>query len=156
MKDKFALLRSIRWRIAVPYVALILATTLGLIVYVSDQVRRARLAVLADAERVRQVVTNLVHNAIKFTPPGGSVALSAEQAGREVVIAVRDSGVGVPAQDLSRIFERFYKADRARSGGGSGLGLAIARHIVQAHGGRIWAESVEGQGSTFYFSLPLA
>jgi two-component system phosphate regulon sensor histidine kinase PhoR len=156
LKDKFALLRSIRWRIAVPYVALILATTLGLIVYVSDQVRRARLAVLADAERVRQVVTNLVHNAIKFTPPGGSVALSAEQAGREVVIAVRDSGVGVPAQDLSRIFERFYKADRARSGGGSGLGLAIARHIVQAHGGRIWAESVEGQGSTFYFSLPLA
>lgn len=156
MKDKFALLRSIRWRIAVPYVALILATTLGLIVYVSDQVRRARLADLADAERVRQVVTNLVHNAIKFTPPGGSVALSAEQAGREVVIAVRDSGVGVPAQDLSRIFERFYKADRARSGGGSGLGLAIARHIVQAHGGRIWAESVEGQGSTFYFSLPLA
>jgi two-component system phosphate regulon sensor histidine kinase PhoR len=156
LKDKFALLRSIRWRIAVPYVALILATTLGLIVYVSDQVRRARLADLADAERVRQVVTNLVHNAIKFTPPGGSVALSAEQAGREVVIAVRDSGVGVPAQDLSRIFERFYKADRARSGGGSGLGLAIARHIVQAHGGRIWAESVEGQGSTFYFSLPLA
>ncbi len=110
----------------------------------------------ADAERIRQVVTNLVHNAVKFTPPGGQVTVSAEQAGAEVVIKVNDTGVGIPADDLPRIFERFYKADRARSGGGTGLGLAIARHIVQAHGGRIWVESVEGQGSTFYFSLPAA
>jgi two-component system phosphate regulon sensor histidine kinase PhoR len=112
--------------------------------------------VLADAERTQQVVTNLVHNAIKFTPPGGMVTISAEPARGELVISVRDTGVGIPADDLPRIFERFYKADRARSGGGTGLGLAIARHIVQAHGGRIWAESTEGQGSTFYFSLPLA
>jgi two-component system phosphate regulon sensor histidine kinase PhoR len=109
-----------------------------------------------DAERIRQVVTNLVHNAVKFTPPGGHVSVWAERTGNEIVIRVQDTGVGIPSDDLPRIFERFYKADRARSGGGTGLGLAIARHIVQAHGGRIWVESVEGQGSTFYFSLPLA
>jgi two-component system phosphate regulon sensor histidine kinase PhoR len=112
--------------------------------------------VLADAERARQVVTNLVHNAIKFTPAGGQVEIMAEVAGGEVIVSVRDTGVGIPAYDLSRIFERFYKADRARSSSGTGLGLAIAKHIVQAHAGRIWAESVEGQGSTFYFSLPIA
>jgi two-component system phosphate regulon sensor histidine kinase PhoR len=74
--------------------------------------------------------------------------------GEWVLIAVEDTGIGIPADDLPRIFERFYKADRARSGGGTGLGLAIAKHIVQAHGGRIWAESVEGKGSTFYVALP--
>jgi two-component system phosphate regulon sensor histidine kinase PhoR len=112
--------------------------------------------VLADAERVQQVVTNLVHNAIKFTPPGGTVVVSAwtQEDEDEVIISVRDTGVGIPADDLPRIFERFYKADRARSGGGTGLGLAIAKHIVLAHGGRIWAESVEGRGSTFYVALP--
>lgn len=112
--------------------------------------------VLADVERAQKVVTNLVHNAIKFTPPGGSVVVSAEVVGREVVVSVKDTGIGIAAEDLPRIFERFYKADRMRSGGGTGLGLAIARHIVQGHGGRIWVESVEGKGSTFYFSLPLA
>lgn len=112
--------------------------------------------VRADGERVRQVVSNLVHNAIKFTPPGGDVTVTAEPMGNEVLVSVRDTGIGIPAEDLPRIFERFYKADRARSGGGTGLGLAIAKHIVQAHGGRIWAESFEGKGSTFYFSLPVA
>jgi two-component system phosphate regulon sensor histidine kinase PhoR len=121
--------------------------------------------VLADTERVRQVVTNLVHNAIKFTRPGGQVTVRAYLNGDDghspgavedrsaVVIEVADTGVGIPTDDLPRIFERFYKADRARSGGGTGLGLAIAKHIVQGHGGRIWAESIEGQGSTFAFSL---
>jgi two-component system phosphate regulon sensor histidine kinase PhoR len=109
---------------------------------------------LADVERVQQVVTNLVHNSIKFTPSGGQVTLSAEPAGNEVIVSVRDTGVGIPADDLPRIFERFYKADQARSGGGTGLGLAIAKHIVLAHGGRVWAESVEGKGSTFYVALP--
>jgi two-component system phosphate regulon sensor histidine kinase PhoR len=110
--------------------------------------------VLADEERIQQVVTNLVHNAIKFTPSGGEVAISAAAGGDEVVVSVRDTGVGISADDLPRIFERFYKADQARRSGGTGLGLSIARHIVQAHGGRIWADSVEGKGSTFYFSLP--
>jgi two-component system phosphate regulon sensor histidine kinase PhoR len=73
-----------------------------------------------------------------------------------MIFSVNDTGVGIPAEDLPRIFERFYKADRARSGGGTGLGLAISRHIVEAHGGQIWAESIEGKGSTFYFSLMIA
>jgi two-component system phosphate regulon sensor histidine kinase PhoR len=111
--------------------------------------------VQADSEQMRQVVTNLVHNAIKFTPPGGDITVSAEVgAPDEMLIFVRDTGVGIPEQDLPRIFERFYKADRARSGGGTGLGLAIAKHVVQRHQGRIWAESTEGKGSTFYFTLP--
>jgi two-component system phosphate regulon sensor histidine kinase PhoR len=112
--------------------------------------------VLADATRAGQVVTNLVHNAIKFTLPEGRVIVSAEQIGDEVVISVQDTGIGIPAGDLPRIFERFYKADPARSEGGTGLGLAIARHIVEAHNGRIWAKSVEGQGSTVSFSLQMA
>jgi two-component system, OmpR family, phosphate regulon sensor histidine kinase PhoR len=113
--------------------------------------------VLVDGPRITQVVGNLVHNAIKFTPEGGIVAIAAEidEAQNSVVVQVRDSGVGIPAIDVPRIFERFYKADRARSGGGTGLGLAIARHLVQAHGGRIWVESREGEGSTFSFTLPL-
>ncbi len=111
--------------------------------------------VLADGERLQQVITNLVHNSIKFTPPGGEITVSAEARDDEAVISVRDTGVGIPADDVPRIFERFYKADRARSGGGTGLGLAIAKHIVQAHDGRIWVESVEGRGSTFYVALPL-
>jgi len=112
--------------------------------------------VVADLDRARLVLTNLVHNAVKFTPPGGRITVAAEPAGDEVILSVQDTGVGIPADDLPRIFERFYKADRARSGGGTGLGLAIAKHIVQGHGGRIWAESAEGQGSTFHFTLPVA
>jgi two-component system phosphate regulon sensor histidine kinase PhoR len=113
-------------------------------------------SVLADADRVRLVLTNLVHNAVKFTPPGGRIVVTAQAAGDQVLFSVQDSGVGIPASDLPRVFERFYKADRARSGGGTGLGLAIAKHVVQGHGGSIWAESVEGQGSTFHFTLPAA
>lgn len=112
--------------------------------------------VLADAERMHQVVTNLLHNAIKFTPLGGEVRIEATAEGSEVIVEIHDTGIGIPKKDLSRIFERFYKSDRARSrrSGGTGLGLAIARHIIQAHGGRIWVKSKEGKGSTFYFSLP--
>jgi two-component system phosphate regulon sensor histidine kinase PhoR len=100
------------------------------------------------------VLVNLIHNAVKFTHPGGEVTLSAESIDSEVRFAVRDSGVGIPAEEVSRIFERFYRVDKSRSGSGTGLGLSIAKHIVEAHQGKIWAESIEGQGSTFYFTIP--
>jgi len=111
--------------------------------------------VRADPPRLEQVLVNLIHNAVKFTRPGGEVTLLAHSDGDVVRFAVRDTGVGISTDDLSRIFERFYKADRARSGGGTGLGLSICRHLVEAHGGQIWAESEEGRGSTFYFSIPV-
>ena len=111
--------------------------------------------VYADAERVHQVITNLVHNALKFSPVGAAINISAsgDSAGKQVTISVNDSGIGIPAEDKDRIFERFYKTDRARASGGTGLGLAIAKHIVQAHGGQIWVKSIENQGSTFSFTL---
>lgn len=112
--------------------------------------------VTADAERAQQIVTNLVHNAIKFTPSGGSVDVRAVHDGDVVRITVRDTGIGIAPEDIERVFERFYKADRSRAFGGTGLGLSIASHLVQAHGGEIWAESVEDEGSEFGFSLPLA
>lgn len=119
------------------------------------------LRVLADAPAIRQVLANLIHNAIKFTNPGGSIEIRAEAAGENVEFAVRDTGCGIAPQDLPRIFERFYKVDRARVRQpgelrGTGLGLAIAKHMVEAHGGQIRAESIQGQGSTFYFTLPRA
>jgi len=119
-------------------------------------------AVLVDPERIQQVLTNLLHNAIKFTPPGGRVRVAAGQqpagGGAQVVVEVEDTGIGIAKADLPRIFERFYKSDRARtrSRGGTGLGLAIARHIVEAHGGHIWVKSKPGKGSNFFFSLPVA
>jgi two-component system phosphate regulon sensor histidine kinase PhoR len=114
--------------------------------------------VRADADRIEQVLANLVHNAVKFTPNGGTVRLSAEDEGSDrVVFSVSDTGAGIDAADLDRVFERFYKADRARSSEGTGLGLAIAKHLVQAHGGRIEARSAgQGKGATFRFTLPRA
>lgn len=109
----------------------------------------------ADLDRIEQVLVNLLHNAIKFTPPGGRITVSARAEAPFVIFSVRDTGVGIPDENLSRIFERFYKVDRARSTRGTGLGLSIARHLVEAHGGRIWAESTPGEGSTFHFSLPI-
>ncbi|OGO33080.1 MAG: hypothetical protein A2Z16_05250 [Chloroflexi bacterium RBG_16_54_18] len=112
--------------------------------------------VLVDSPRLEQVLVNLLHNAIKFTDSGGEIEISARENERnQVEFSVRDSGVGIAADDLPRIFERFYKADRARSSGGTGLGLAIARHLVEAHGGVIWAESEPGKGSTFKFTIPI-
>jgi two-component system, OmpR family, phosphate regulon sensor histidine kinase PhoR len=111
--------------------------------------------VTADEDRIEQVLVNLVHNAIKFTPPGGKIVISAGIDNDNVLVSITDTGVGIPGDELNRIFERFYKVDKARSGGGTGLGLAIAKHIVQAHGGTISVESEEGKGSTFIFSLPI-
>jgi two-component system sensor histidine kinase BaeS len=116
--------------------------------------------VMADEDRALQVLTNLVGNALQYTPDGGRVTLSARQVGTEVEIRVRDTGIGIPPEHLARIFDRFYRVDKSRSrqaGGGSGIGLTIARAIVEAHGGRIRAESdAEGGGSTFAFTLPPA
>lgn len=112
--------------------------------------------VLADPSRLEEVVGNLFHNAIKFTPAGGEIILSAKPQNGNVLFCVSDSGIGIPAEELPRIFERFYKTDRARAGGGTGLGLAIAKHVVEAHGGTIWAESIESQGSKFFFIIPRA
>ena len=110
--------------------------------------------VLADQPRLEQVTVNLLHNAIKFTPSGGHIEVSAQVQNDLVVFSVKDTGIGIPSNDLARIFERFYKADRGRATGGTGLGLSISRHLVDAHGGKIWVESVEGKGSSFYYSIP--
>jgi two-component system phosphate regulon sensor histidine kinase PhoR len=111
--------------------------------------------VTADRERIDQVLLNLMHNAVKFTPAGGEIALSAAPNGRGARFEVRDTGVGISPEDLPRIFERFFKADRARHSQGTGLGLAIAKHIVQAHGGQIWAEANPGGGTVIRFTLPV-
>ena len=120
-----------------------------------------------DSQRLEQVLVNLMHNAVKFTRSGGEVVLGADIAplrgagigappyGDVIRFAVRDTGIGIPVEDVERIFERFYRVDKSRTGSGTGLGLSIAKHIVEAHNGKIWAESVEGQGSTFYFSIPI-
>jgi two-component system phosphate regulon sensor histidine kinase PhoR len=112
--------------------------------------------IMGDSERIEQVLVNLVHNAIKFTPPKGEIKVFCKIQNDQALISINDTGIGIPEDDLPHIFERFYKVDKARSGGGTGLGLAIAKHIVQAHGGDIWVESEEGKGSTFTFSLPIA
>ncbi|RMF25969.1 MAG: two-component sensor histidine kinase, partial [Chloroflexi bacterium] len=113
----------------------------------------------ADPSRITQVLLNLMGNALQYTPPGGRVTIRAWSTGEAVTVAVQDTGIGIPAQHLPHIFERFYRVDKSRSraGGGSGIGLTIAKHLVEAHGGRIWAESAgPNQGSTFTFTLPRA
>jgi two-component system phosphate regulon sensor histidine kinase PhoR len=114
--------------------------------------------VRGDEDRLGQVLVNLLHNAVKFSPNGGEIVVGVREEEGQIRIWVRDPGMGVPRADLTRIFERFYKVDRARvrGRGGTGLGLSISRHVVESHGGRIWAESEEGSGSTFIFTLPLA
>jgi two-component system phosphate regulon sensor histidine kinase PhoR len=112
--------------------------------------------VRGDRGQLKQVLTNLLDNAIKFTPEKGMVRVNAVCAQGRVTVAVLDTGIGIPADDLPRIFERFYRVDKARSRelGGTGLGLAIVKHIVEAHGGSVSVESRLGEGSTFRFTLP--
>jgi two-component system phosphate regulon sensor histidine kinase PhoR len=110
--------------------------------------------VIGDAERLERVVVDLIHNAVKFTPAGGSVHVSAGLADGGVTVRVSDTGVGIAPEDLPRIFERFYKGGRSRGGGGTGLGLAVVKHVVEAHGGTVSVESEPGRGSTFSFSIP--
>ncbi len=116
--------------------------------------------VLADEDRITQVLVNLVANAIQYTPQGGDVTIAAARQSDTVLISVKDSGIGIPPEHLPNLFTRFYRVDKSRSrqaGGGSGIGLTIARHLVEAHGGQIWAVSEgDGQGSTFVFSLKIA
>jgi two-component system sensor histidine kinase BaeS len=113
-------------------------------------------AVSGDAGRLEQALSNLVSNALRFTPPGGTVRVDARREGTDVVLAVRDTGPGLSPQQQTRVFERFYKTDASRSAEGTGLGLSIVRAIVEAHGGAVSVESAEGQGSTFVLRLPVS
>jgi signal transduction histidine kinase len=114
--------------------------------------------IMADRERLHQVLFNLLDNAFRFTPSGGEVVVRAVRENGSCEVQIEDTGPGIPGEQLGLVFERFYRVDtsRSREDGGTGIGLAIARSVVEAHGGRIWAESGEGHGATFRFMLPLA
>jgi two-component system phosphate regulon sensor histidine kinase PhoR len=115
-----------------------------------------RLDVTANHDQIEQVLVNLLDNAIKYTPSGGEVRLVAEKSSEGTVVRVRDTGIGIMPEDVPRIFERFYRVDKARSrrSGGTGLGLSIVKHIVEAHGGQVRVDSEINRGSTFSFTLP--
>nr|WP_186433732.1 cell wall metabolism sensor histidine kinase WalK [Lactobacillus jensenii] len=109
-----------------------------------------------DTDQMMQVIDNIMNNAIKYSPDGGVITVGLSQSQNQIILSISDQGLGIPKKDLNKIFDRFYRVDKARSReqGGTGLGLAIAKEIVEAHKGRIWADSQEGKGSTFYISLP--
>lgn len=112
--------------------------------------------VRGDADRLERVAINLINNAVKFTPEGGSITLTKTVSDGVMTVSVRDTGVGIDLDDIPRVFERFYKVDRSRQEGGTGLGLAVVKHTIEAHGGTVGVESTPGSGSTFWFRLPLA
>jgi two-component system phosphate regulon sensor histidine kinase PhoR len=116
----------------------------------------ADIAIIADKNRLGQVITNLFDNAIKFNKEKGFVRIYGEEINSKVKITVEDSGIGIPEKDIPRIFERFYRVDKARSRelGGTGLGLSIVKHIIELHGGSVGVESTEGLGSKFWFIIP--
>ncbi len=108
-----------------------------------------------DRERLNQVFFNLIDNSLKFTEPGGTITISAERRDGHCLLSISDTGIGIPAPDLDRIFDKFYQVESSltRQRGGSGLGLAISKQLITAHGGEIWASSREGEGTTFYIKL---
>jgi two-component system phosphate regulon sensor histidine kinase PhoR len=112
--------------------------------------------VLGDPDYLERAIANLLDNAIKYTPEGGRIIVTAARRGSDILIEVKDTGIGIPEADLPRIFERFYRVDKSRSRamGGTGLGLAIVKHVVQAHGGTVEVASEVGKGSTFRIVLP--
>jgi signal transduction histidine kinase len=114
--------------------------------------------VRGDAQKLRVVISNLLSNAIKFTPAGGCITVAATRHANDVHVSVRDTGIGIPPAEWERIFQPFYQIEPVltRNHAGMGLGLTIARGLVEQHGGRLWAESEPGHGSTFTFTLPLA
>ncbi|MBE2931644.1 cell wall metabolism sensor histidine kinase WalK [Anoxybacillus flavithermus] len=116
-----------------------------------------KIIVYMDEDKITQVLDNIISNALKYSPQGGTITFRVEKVEDYIQVSVKDEGVGIPKSDLSKIFERFYRVDKARSRklGGTGLGLAIAKEVVVVHGGRIWAESQERKGTTIYFTLPI-
>jgi signal transduction histidine kinase len=113
---------------------------------------------MADAGKIEVVIGNLLRNAVNYSPDGGNVVVVVEVTGTEAVVRVQDGGIGIPSEQLERIFDRFTRLDNrdSRTAFGYGLGLYISKGIIEQHGGRIWAESQVGEGSTFFFTLPLA
>jgi two-component system sensor histidine kinase VicK len=109
-----------------------------------------------DTDKIQQVLDNIMNNAIKYSPDGGIITCRLLETHNHVIMSITDQGLGIPKDSISHIFDRFYRVDKARSRaqGGTGLGLAISKEVIQLHGGRIWVESREGEGSTFYISLP--
>ena len=109
-----------------------------------------------DPDKLTQVIDNIISNALKYSPEGGKVTFKIKEQDDEVIVSIADQGVGIPKGNVEKIFGRFYRVDKARTRklGGTGLGLAIAKEMVEAHGGRIWARSIEGKGTTVFFSLP--
>ncbi|MET3726455.1 two-component system sensor histidine kinase VicK [Fictibacillus halophilus] len=123
----------------------------------SRSLPKQKINVQLDTDKMTQVLDNIISNAMKYSPEGGTITFKASVIGRKVKVSISDQGVGIPKNNVSKIFDRFFRVDRARSRdiGGTGLGLAIAKEIVLAHGGDIWAESEWGQGTTIHFTLPL-
>ncbi len=121
----------------------------------THRVNAPNVLVRADRERIFQVLSNILGNAIKFTPEQGAIDLAVDAEGDRIRFAVRDTGPGIPREQLSQVFNRYWQA-RKQESKGAGLGLYIVKGIIEAHGGRVWVDSQEGRGSTFYFTLPVA
>ena len=120
------------------------------------KIMKRKVYIRGDQDKLIQVADNILTNAIKYSPEGGTITVRTMLRAKRIVISIKDEGVGIPKANLQKIFERFYRVDKARARkiGGTGLGLSIAKDVVSAHGGDIWAESEWGRGTTIYFTLP--